>query len=396
MSESRQLEKRFGSGWYNKLPVQLVKGRGAEVWDVEGRKYIDCIGGHGVVNAGHCPPRVVEALQDQVARLINCHSSIVHEQRARLQATLARVTPSHLTRSFLCNSGAEAVECALKVALGKHRATRAPEIISFKRAFHGRTMGALATTYGPAYRKPFRGFLPAGVRFASYGDIDDVRAQITENSVAVIVEMVQGEGGVYPAPPGFPEALQELCRAHDLTLIVDEVQTGFGRTGKLFAFEHYDVQPDLVCVAKSIAAGIPMGAVIGTAETMAGLKRKEHASTFGGSPVACAAANATLETIEADGLVENAERVGQYMTDAFAALQETPGYETIKEVRGLGLMLGIQCRDRVGGYLRGAFERGVLGLTAGISTIRLLPPLCLSQAQAEQVVAVFRDVLQAE
>ncbi|MHA1734402.1 MAG: aspartate aminotransferase family protein [Promethearchaeota archaeon] len=393
MSNARELEDRYGSGFYKKYPFEIVRGKGAEIWTVDGKKLIDCFGGHAVVNAGHCPERVVAAIKRQAEQLIHTFASITHAERARLHENLAKITPPHLVRSFLSNSGTEAVECALKVALARRRGVKAPEFVAFKRAFHGRSLGALSFTFNPQYRNPYRGFLYPRVKFASYGNLDSVKSLVNENTVGLIVELVQGEGGVHLARPGFPEGLQEICNENDVAFIVDEVQTGFGRTGKMFAFEHFDVEPDLVSMAKGIASGVPMGATIGREDFMGAVKPSEHASTFGGAPLACAAANATIETLLEDRLVENAAEVGSFLLDGLGALVGAPGYSKVKEVRGAGLMIGVQCKTKVAGMLREAYERGVLALTAGVSTLRLLPPLCLSHEQARVVLDVLKGVL---
>ncbi|GAB4328152.1 MAG: aspartate aminotransferase family protein [Promethearchaeota archaeon] len=393
MGRSADLEARFGPGWYNAIPLELSRGRGAVLWDADGRELVDCFSGHAVVNAGHCPERVVEAICRQARTLINCYPTVAHEERAKLHEKLAEVTPPHLVRSFLCNSGTEAVECALKVALARKRNVKQPEVVAFKRAFHGRTLGSLSLTFNPAYRRPFEGFTSARVRFATFGDAASVRQLVNDNTVAVFMEVVQGEGGVHVAPRGFPEAVEEVCRERDLAFVVDEVQTGFGRTGEMFAFQHHGVEPDLICVAKGIASGVPMGACVGREEFFAALKPKEHASTFGGNPLACAAANATIRTIEEEGLVENARVVGRRLLEGFQRMAEDGNHSVIRDVRGLGLMMGVECRTRVGKFLQAALERGVLALTAGAATIRLLPPLCLSAEQAEFVLSVFDDLL---
>ncbi len=379
-------EGRFESGVYGKQPLVLVRGEGAHIWDADGTEYIDCIGGHGAANMGHAHPDVVAAVKVQAERLFLAPNGFYNDVRARLLAELVQAAPSGLRRAFLCNSGAEAVEAALKFArLGTGRT----KVISTMRGFHGRTLGALSTTWRKEYRKPFEPLIP-DFDFVPYDRLPRLEKAIDDQTAAVIVEVVQGEGGVNPGSPEFLLGAQALCREHGALLIVDEVQTGFGRTGKLFACEHYDLRPDLLTAAKSMAGGVPMGATL-IGERVGEIPGHVHGSTFGGNPLACAAALATLHAMAAQKLPERAATLGARLLDGFRAL-EAP---VIREVRGLGLMVGIELRERSGSYLAALAEQGVLALPAGSTVMRFLPPLVISEDDIETVIEKVGGVLTA-
>jgi predicted acetylornithine/succinylornithine family transaminase/N-acetyl-ornithine/N-acetyl-lysine deacetylase len=384
------LENTYTSGVYPKRPVAIVRGRGALVWDAEGREYIDCIAGHGVANIGHGRPEVAAAIAAQAQRLITCPEIFYNDVRARLLERLAHLVPEELAHIFLCNSGAEAVEGALKFA---RIATGRTGIVAALRGFHGRTMGALSTTWEPHYREPFAPLVP-GVSHVRYNDLAAADAAINEGTAAVIIELVQGEGGVHVAREEYIHGLASLCRERGALLIVDEVQTGFGRTGRLFACQHYNLQPDILCLAKSLAGGVPMGAIcLGRRVIESGrITRGVHGSSFGGNPLACAAALATLDILEQEALPQRAAVLGEYALERLKALH-TP---LIREVRGRGLLLGIELRRRVQPYLEALRERGVLALPAGPNVIRLLPPLVISEEQLERALGVVEEVLLEE
>ena len=384
------LENTYTSGVYSKRPLAIIRGSGALVWDVEGREYIDCTAGYGVANIGHGRPEVAAAIAAQAQRLITCPEIFYNDVRARLLERLARLLPDGLAHIFLCNSGTEAVEGALKFA---RIATGRTGIIATFRGFHGRTMGALSTTWEPHYREPFSPLVP-GISHIRYNDLASADATINEETAAVIIELVQGEGGVHMACEEFIHGLASLCRERGTLLIVDEVQTGFGRTGRLFACQHYDLQPDILCLSKSLAGGVPMGAIcLGRRVMESGrITRGVHGSSFGGNPLACAASLATLDIIERESLPERASALGEYALKRLRALQ-TP---LIREVRGRGLLLGIEIKRRVQPYLEALSERGVLALPTGSNVIRLLPPLVISQDQLDRVLEVVEEVLLEE
>ena len=378
------LERTHTSGVYPKRDVEIVRGQGAQVWDSAGRRYIDCVGGHGVAIVGHCHPAVVAAIRAQAERLITCPEIFYNDRRAELLARLAELAPQGLTRAFLCNSGAEAVEGAVKFA---RLATGRAGIVAAMRGFHGRTLGALSATWEQKYREPFQPLVP-GFSHVPYDNLDKLAAAVTDETAAVLLEAVQGEGGVRPCSPGYLAGAQEICRQHGALLIVDEVQTGLGRTGRLWACEHHGVAPDLLCLGKGIAGGVPMGAVL-IGERVGDLPQGVHGSTFGGNPLASAAAVATLGAIESEGLPARSAQLGEWLLGELRQIASPK----VREVRGLGLMVGIELKEKVQPYLLALQERGVLALPAGPTVLRLLPPLVIEQADLEQVAAAVRDVL---
>jgi acetylornithine/LysW-gamma-L-lysine aminotransferase len=382
------LEDSYGSGLYVKQPLVLTRGLGARVWDAEGNVYIDCVGGHGVANVGHAHPTVVEAVTRQMRRLVTAPNGFYNDQRAKLLAQLVRIAPEGLERAYLCNSGAEAVEAAFKLA---RLATGRRRIVSTMRGFHGRTMGALSATWHKPYREPFEPLVP-GFEFVPYGRLERMEQVVDGETAGVILEVVQGEGGVNPGDGDYLLGVQALCRERGALLIVDEVQTGFGRTGRMFACEHHALQPDLMCVAKAIAGGIPMGAVL-FGPRVGALPKKVHGSTFGGNPLSCAAALATIDAIESQDLPERAVTLGRRLVDGLRAI-DSP---LVRQVRGLGLMVGLELRGRVASYLAALAEPvdglGVLALTAGSTVMRFLPPLVISEDDVDTVVERVAGVL---
>jgi predicted acetylornithine/succinylornithine family transaminase len=384
-ADLRELEATHGSGVYTLKDIALVRGEGARVQDAEGQWYIDCAAGHGVANVGHAHPAVASAVGEQAGRLMTCAGSFPSDQRAALFESLTRFTGGAFERFFLCNSGTEAVEGALKFA---RLTTARSGIVAATRAFHGRTMGALSATWTKAFRAPFAPLIPE-VTHARCGDIAAFEAAVTEETACVIVEVVQGEGGVHVAQSDFLTALRSLCDERGALLVFDEVQTGFGRTGRAFAYEHFDVRPDLVAVGKAIAGGVPMGAVM-IGDRVGALAVGSHGSTFGGNPLACAAANATIATLEGEQLSARSAELGAWLQEQLASIQSP----LVREVRGLGLMIGIDLRCRVAPILRELQSRGVLALPAGSTVLRLLPPLVIERAELERVVEEVARALQ--
>lgn len=379
-----ELEQRFELPLYHKRGIALVRGEGARVWDAEGRCYIDCVGGHGVAIVGHSHPKVVAAVAAQAQRLITCPGAFSNDARAKFLERLASTMPEGLRRFFLCNSGTEAVEAAIKFA---RAATGRTGIVAARRGFHGRTLGALSATWKPEYRKPFEPLVP-GFSHVPYNDVEALASAVTTDTAAVLLEPVQGEGGVYPAADGYLQAALEIARSRGALLILDEVQTGCGRTGRFLAAEHYGVVPDMVCLAKGIAGGLPMG-VVAVGEAVGNIVPGMHASTYGGNPLACAAADATLQVIADEGLAQRARRLGEWLT---ARLREAQ-LPAVREVRGLGLLIGIELRFRAAPYLAALQQEGVLALGAGPQVIRLLPPLVIGEPDVEKVLEALIKVL---
>lgn len=376
-------EQQFTSGLYPKRPLAIVRGVGARLYDADGRAYIDCVGGQGAANLGHCHPAVVAAIQAQASTLLSCPEIFYNDQRAAYLAELAAALPFP-ARIFLCNSGAEAVEAGLKFArlLSGRRA-----IVATMRGFHGRTMGALSATWEPKYREPFAPLVPEFTH-VPYGDSERLAEAVAETTAAVLLEPVQGEGGVRPAPAGYLAAARRICDERGALLLVDEVQTGFARTGRLFAIEHSGVIPDVLILAKSIAAGLPMGAVAIHARH-GPLPGGAHGSTFGGNPLLCAAARAALRAYHEEDLPRQAEAKGAWLLEHLRALP----LPAVREVRGLGLLVGLELKSRVQPFLQALLERGVLALPAGPNVLRLLPPLVITYEELDIVVASIADVL---
>ncbi|HEY0068454.1 MAG TPA: [LysW]-lysine hydrolase [Chloroflexia bacterium] len=381
------LESAHTSGVYGKRPVAIVRGNGALLYDAEGREYIDCAAGHGVANIGHGRPELAAAIAAQAHTLITCQEAFYNDVRGRLLSRLAALGPEGLDRFFLCNSGTEAVEGALKFA---RLAAGRTGFVATLRGFHGRTMGALSTTWEKSYREPFAPLVP-GVTHVRYNDLAAAKAAITEQTAAVLVELVQGEGGVHVASDEYVRGLVSLCRERGALLIVDEVQTGLGRTGTMFACEHYGLAPDILCLAKSLGGGVPIGAVGLGPRVMEGghIVKGAHGSTFGGNPLACAAALTTLDVLQREDLPARAAALGEHAIARLRSLRS----DTIREVRGLGLMLGIELRERVQPYLEALLDQGVIALPAGPNVLRLLPPLVITEAQLERALDAIEWVL---
>jgi acetylornithine/LysW-gamma-L-lysine aminotransferase len=384
------IEEKLMANTFAKRNLVLIMGKGALVWDINGNEYIDCTGSYGVALVGHCHPKVVEAVQRQVEKLIACHASFYNDTRSELLQKLVALAPKGLDRVFLSSSGAESVECAIKLA---RKYSGKPEIISLMGAFHGKTMGALSATWKKKYRVPFMPLVP-GFKHVPPDNLEKMRGAITDKTAAVLVEPVRGEGGVLVPSDDFLPGLREICDEKNVLLIFDEVQTGFGRTGKVFACEHWNVVPDIMCLAKSVAGGIPMGVTFAREEVMSAFQRGEHSSTFSGNPLVCAAASAAIDVLVEERLPERAATIGGYFKSRLWGLKDK--YRIIREVRGLGLMLGTEMRFDVYNTLLKCMERGVLILDAGRNVLRFLPPLVIEKKQIDRVMEVLDEVMEIE
>jgi LysW-gamma-L-lysine/LysW-L-ornithine aminotransferase len=384
MTVFQELEERYSSGVYAKRGVTIVRGEGARLWDDQGKEYIDCAAGMGVASLGHAHPMIAAAVAEQAKTLITCPELFYNDRRATLLEKLATVTPPGLQRFFLCNSGTEAVEGAIKFA---RMSTGKTDIVAAARGYHGRTLGALAATWDPSHREHV-GPLPPGFRHVPYNKLDALEAALTDDTAAVLLEIIQGEGGVRPGSAEYFQGVQDLCRQCGVLLIIDEVQTGYGRTGKFFACAHYDVQPDIMTMAKAMAGGIPMGA-FAIGERVQTIHKGAHSSTFGGNPLACAAALAVIDIMQQQHLPEHAAEMGAYFMERLRAL----GSSKVREVRGLGLMIGMEMKEKVAPHLRALMERGVMALAAGVTVLRFLPPLIITQDEVDTVVAQVAEVV---
>ena len=383
-------EQRHDSGVFNKHDIVLVRGENSTVWDSQGRAYIDCATGAGVASVGHCNPDVVHAIQHQAATLLTVAQTIPNDKRAEFLQLLTSLLPHPLQRAFLCNSGTEAIEAAKKFAVA---ATGRRKFVSMKRAFSGRSLGALALTWEPTYRAPFKDIIDtANVEFVTYGDVDALHAAVDDSVAAVVIEPVQGEGGVRPATREFVQAARDVTSRHGALLILDEIQTGFGRTGKLFAMEHFDVVPDGVTLAKALGGGVPIGAFVMTDDVAARMPKGGHGGTFGGNPLAMAAGVAAMRYIVREGLAEQAAEKGRYFVEKLREICSPK----IRDVRGLGLMIGVELKEKSGPFIK-ALERheGVLALQATPLVVRFLPPLTITYDEIDHVVAAFARVLSA-
>jgi len=385
------VEDSFLANVYQKFPVCITRGRGAVVYDGRGKEYIDCMGGYGVSIVGHCHPKVVEAIREQSEKLLSCHGSFYNEKRAELLEKIAKIAPIGLGKVFLSNSGAEAVECAIKAAA---KYTGRKEFIAMVRGYHGKTLGALSATWNPKYRDAFQDLLIPSLEFIPFGRLDKVDEATSDQTAAIIVEPIQGESGVYIAPDGFLKGLRQICDEKGIVLLLDEVQTGFGRTGKMWASEHWGVVPDIMCVAKAMASGIPIGATIAKEDIMNSLRVGEHSSTFGGNPIACAAACATIDVLLEERLVDRAREMGEFFKDLLLKIRDE--HKTVREVRGLGLMIGLESRFDVYNLLIKSLERGVILLYSGRNIMRFLPPLVIDKPQLERVSEVLEQILVEE
>ncbi len=364
--------------FFNRQKVVFERGQGCWLYDVNGRKYLDLVAGIACVALGHSHPYFIERVSEQLSRLVQVSNLYYTIPQVELAEKLGELTG--LDRFFFCNSGTEAVEAALKIA---RRATGRKKFVAFSNAFHGRTMGALSVTYKEKFRKPFEPLVQP-VEFSEYNSVDGLRKAVDHETAAVIVEPVQGEAGVYPAEQDFIREIFRLKEEYGYLVIFDEIQTGFGRTGTWFAKEHFGAEPDIITLAKGMGNGFPVGAVGVTEGVAEKLEIGDHGSTFGGNPLACVAALATIEVIEKERLVENSREMGELFREGLSEL----GIKT----RGLGLMIGFEVRDAIG-FVKKSFERGVVVNSTSDTTIRLLPPLTISEEEVAHAMKVFSEIL---
>jgi len=369
-----------------------VRGEGARLWDAEGREYLDFVAGIAVNSLGHCHPAVVQAVQEQVARLIHVSNLYYIESQAQLAEIL--VENSCADRAFFCNSGAEANEGAIKLArkwAKKQHGTDKYEIITAENSFHGRTLAAITATGQPKYQKGFEP-LPQGFKYVPFNDLEALAATIGEHTCAIMLEPVQGESGVRPATVEYLSGVRELCDKHGLVLIFDEVQCGLGRTGKFLAYQHYGVEPDIFTLAKALGGGFPIGAMLAKELVAEVFAPGDHAATFGGNPLACAAGIAAMQTTLQGGILENCNQVGAYFKEKL--LELAGKYSLIKEVRGFGLMLGLELSVPGGDIVNSCRERGLLINCANNTVLRFVPPLTITNVDVDQAVLILDGVLQ--
>ena len=383
-------ENRLMANVFSKKPIVITTGKGALVWDINGKEYVDCTGSYGVALLGHSHPKIVEAVCKQAEKLISCHAGYYNDKRAEFLQKLTSITPKGLNKAFLSNSGAESVECAIKLA---RKYTGKPEIIALMGAFHGKTMGALSATWDKKYREPFQPLVPE-IKHVPPDNLEKAKEAISDKTAALLVEPIRGEGGIRVPPGGFLAGLREICDEKRILLIFDEVQTGLGRTGKLFACEHWGVIPDVMCLAKPLAGGLPLGATVAKEEVMSSLKIGEHSTTYSGNPLVCAAGCAAIDLLIEEKVAEHAAMLGAYFKSQLENLKSE--HHIVKEVRGLGLMLGMELKFDVLHVLLKSMENGVLVLDAGRNVVRFLPPFVISKEQIDKVISVLDVVLKEE
>ena len=383
-------EDQFMGNLYQRFPVTIEKGVGSHVWDIDGKEYIDCMGGYGVALVGYQNQRVNNAIKEQIDKIITVHSSLYNKTREEFLKTLMGLAPKGLTQVHLNNSGAEAIEAAIKFA---RKFTGKKGMVAMKGSYHGKSFGALSLTFNPKYRKAFQPLVEK-VSFASFGDIESLRSVIDEDTAFVILEPIQGESGIIVAPEGFLQEVRKLCDEKGILLIFDEIQAGLGRTGRLWACDHWNTAPDILCLAKGIAGGVPMGATLVRQSILASMSKGEHSSTFGGNPISCAAGTAALKALTEDGLIENSEKMGKIFREGLEKLKEK--HTIIREIRGKGLMIGIEMKFEVKNILMGLIREGVLMLYSGRNILRILPPLVISEDDITKVLHVLDSVLTIE
>ncbi|MFC4777795.1 acetylornithine transaminase [Paenibacillus sp. GCM10023252] len=377
---------------YARFPLTLVKGEGSYLWDDQGKKYLDFMSGIAVTNLGHAPQRIKEALVKQLDEL--WHVSNLFRIPNQEDAAALITENSCGDAVFFCNSGAEANEAAIKLARRYQQLVAKNgryEIITFEQSFHGRTLATLTATGQEKVKEGF-GPLPEGFTYIPYNDIEALKSAVSGKTAAIMLEMVQAEGGIIPAQREFLTYMKQLCEEQGILLIVDEIQTGMGRTGKLFAYEHYGIEPDIFTLAKGLGSGFPVGAMVAKEKLREGFTAGSHGSTFGGTPLATAAVKATIETIVGDELPQRAAEHGAYLIQQLQA--KLAGSPQVKEIRGLGLIVGIECTAPVASLIKGAQEQGLLVLTAGPNVIRLLPNLLVTNEEIDQAVDIIASLLE--
>ncbi|MBI5159002.1 aspartate aminotransferase family protein [Candidatus Micrarchaeota archaeon] len=380
-----ELDSKFVAGTYKRFDVCLDKGSGCVVWDESGKEYLDCVAGIAVSNLGHAHPKVLSAIRKQSKKLLHCSNWFNSRPQAELAEVLAKIAPKGLSRTFFANSGTEAVEGALKLV---RRKTGKKKVVAFEKAFHGRTMGALSLTWKQKYREPFEPLEPKVVR-AKFNDISSVRSAVDADVGAVFVEPIQGEGGVNIPSDSFLRELRELCDEKGILLVCDEVQTGFGRCGAMFASELYNVVPDVMCLAKALGSGIPCGAVMAREDVFSALHSGEHGTTFGGNPLACAVALASIKVIKKEGLVENARVRGEQLVAGLRSIQS----DAIVEARGKGLLVGLELKSSAWDYCVKMINAGLLVTCPTENVVRFTPPLTIGEQQINTAVEIARKIL---
>ena len=383
-------EDQYLGNLYQRFPVTIEKGLGSHVWDTNNKEYIDCMGGYGVALVGHRNERVVNAIKTQLDKIITVHSSLYSKTREEFLENLMKIAPKGLSQVHLNNSGAESIEAAIKFA---RKFTGKKGMIAMNGSYHGKSLGALSLTFNPKYRKSFQPLVDK-VSFSPYGDIDKLQNTIDNDTAFIILEPIQGESGIHVPPDGFLQKVRKICDENEILLIFDEIQSGLGRTGRMWASEHWETSPDILCLAKGIAGGVPMGATLVRPDILSVMNKGEHSSTFGGNPLSCSAGTATIQALTQDGLIDNAEKMGKKFSDGLNILKSKHGI--IREIRGKGLMIGIELKFEVKDILLEGIKKGVLLLYSGRNILRLLPPLVITDDDVTKSLDILDELLTNE
>jgi len=383
-------EDNYLGNLYQRFPVTIEKGQGSHVWDVNNKEYIDCMGGYGVALVGHRNERVVNAIKAQIGKILTVHSSFYNKTREEFLENLVKVAPKGLSQVHLNNSGAESVEAAIKFA---RKFSGKKGMVAMKGSYHGKSMGALSLTFNPKYRESFQPLVEK-VSFSSYGNIDELRDTVDKDTAFVILEPIQGESGIHVPPDSFLHDVRKLCDENKILLIFDEIQSGLGRTGSMWAADHWKTVPDIMCIAKGIAGGVPMGVTLVRPDILSVMKKGEHSSTFGGNPLSCAAGTATIQALTQDGLIENAKYMGQKFQRGLDELKSR--HKIIREVRGKGLMIGVELKFEVKDILMEGIKNGLLLLYSGRNILRFLPPLVISEEDVTKTLKILDMLLTNE
>ncbi len=383
MNELINIQEQYEFDVYGKRGILIERGEGVHVFDSNGKKYLDCAAGIGVASIGHANKEVADAIYKQLKKISVVPGMFYNDAKAKLLQKLIQITSQNLTRTFLTNSGTESIEGAIKFT---RYTTGKTDFVCAMKSFHGRTIGSLSATFKKQYKEEFAPLVP-GFSFAPMNNYEKFISKVTDKTAGIILELVQGEGGVNIADKSFIKDIRKFCDENNLILIIDEVQTGFGRTGKMFAYENYDIQPDILCVAKAMGGGIPVGAII--CDSKIKIPFGKHGSTFGGNPVASAAALATIKFIEQNKLVCNSKLQGEKLLTKLKAIESSK----IREVRGLGLMIAIELKEKVKPYMQKLLDEGIIVLSAGLTVLRLLPPLIIEDNEINMIVEKIEKVL---
>ena len=385
---TEEVEDRYLAGTYQKIPVVAARARGTKIWDMNGKEYLDFMSGYGVAIFGHSNNAIREAIKRQLDEIYITHTSVYSPARARFLGELMKVTPTGLNMAYISNSGAEAIEAALKIAV---KSTKRKKIISMEKAYHGKTMGALSITHSAKYRKSFENMLIPGVEFVKFGDYEGVLELLKKEDVAaVFMEPIQGEGGINLPDPQFLASVREATSSYGTLLVMDEIQSGLGRTGKMWAHENWRVTPDIMTIGKGIGGGIPMGVTVGKKEFVEALEIGEQSSTTGGNPLSCAAGEVVIRELR-NGIMRQAGEMGKYVLQRMR--EETDSHRLVSQSRGIGMMLAMELRVRFVPVLMDMINRGLITLYSGINTIRMLPPYTVSREEVDRAIDIMKAAL---